>query len=121
MATIHKRKLRSGDVVWELTHGTGADRQRFIAGRTHEEAQDVLRQFERQLALHGDAPKDDSVASVLGQYFRHLTTNRRGGTVRRYVRVLKTFHECFLLRWHPDVRRLRQLRPLHIEDYKRRR
>ena len=91
MATIHKRRLVSGEVVWELTHGTGADRQRFTAGQTREEAQDVLRQFERQRALHGDAPKDDSVGAVIGKYINHLKTNRRHGTFRRYVRVLKTF------------------------------
>src|SRR5688500_17779134 len=102
MATIHKRRLRSGDVVWQLTHGTGSDRQRFTAGRTREEAQTILRQFERQLALHGDAPKDDTVAAVIGQYIKHLRTNRRPGTLRRYVRVLKTFQECFLNDYHPD-------------------
>lgn len=121
MATIHKRRLVSGEVVWELTHGTGADRQRFTAGRSREEAQQVLRQFERQLALHGDAPKDDSVGAVTGQYIRHLRINRRRGTVRRYVRVLKTFHECFLARWYPEVQRVRQLRPSHLEEYKRQR
>lgn len=121
MATIHKRRLRSGEQVWELSHGTGSDRQRFIVGRTREEAHEVLRQFERQLALHGDAPKHDSVGAVIGQYIRHLRTNRRHSTFRRYVRVLKTFHECFLARWYPDIDRLRQLRPSHLEDYKRRR
>src|SRR5712691_244389 len=121
MPTIHKRRLVSGEIVWELTHGTGADRQRFTAGKTREEAQQVLRQFEQQLALHGDAPKDDSVIAVVGQYIKHLRTNRRRGTVRRYVRVLQTFHECFLARWYPEVQRVRQLRPSHLEDYKRRR
>ena len=47
MATIHKRRLRSGEIVWELTHGTGRERQRMVAGRTREEAQEVLKQFER--------------------------------------------------------------------------
>jgi site-specific recombinase XerD len=121
MATIHKRKLRSGEVVWELTHGTGSDRRRFTAGRTREEAQAVLRQFEQQLALHGDAPKDDSVGAVLGQYVKHLEANRRRGTCRRYVRVLKTFHQCFLARHYPDVQQIRQVRPFHLEEYKRRR
>ena len=121
MPTIHKRRLVSGEIVWELTHGTGADRQRFTAGRTREEAQDVLRQFERQLALHGDAPKDDSVRAVAGQYIKHLRTNRRHSTVRRYARVLQTFHECFLARWYPEVQRVRRLRPAHLEEYKRRR
>jgi integrase len=121
MASIHKRRLASGDVVWELTHGTGKDRQRFTAGRTRGEAQQILRQFEQQLALHGDAPKDDSLQSVVGQYVKYLRTNRRHGTVRRYERVLKTFNECFLARWYPDIQRVRQLRPSHVEDYKRRR
>jgi hypothetical protein len=121
MASIHKLKLRSGQVVWELTHGTGADRQRFIAGHTRDEAHAVLRQFDEQLALHGDAPTDDTVLAVVGQYLRFLRTNRRPGTVRRYGRVLKTFAECFLPQWYPDVQRIRQLRPVHLEEYKRRR
>ena len=77
MATIHKRRLVSGEVVWELTHGTGADRQRFTAGQTREEAQDMLNQFNRQLALHGEGPQDGSVASVIGEYAKFLKTNRR--------------------------------------------
>ena len=43
MATIHKRRLRGGEVVWELTHGTGRDRQRFVAGKTRAEAAAGLR------------------------------------------------------------------------------
>jgi site-specific recombinase XerD len=121
MATIHKRKLTSGEVVWELTHGTGKDRQRFIAGKTHEEAQEVLNQFNRQLALHGQAPQSDSVLSSIGQYGEYLRINRRASTGVRYLRVLKTFFECFLVKDHADVVTLRQLRPLHIEEYKRRR
>src|SRR5579862_6916251 len=119
MATIHKRQLRSGEVVWELTHGTGRERQRMVAGRTREEAQAVLKQFERQLAMHGAAPGDDSVAAIIGQYDTYLKTNRRERTRTRYMRVLRTFHECFLLPHFPDVQRLRQLRPLHLEEYKR--
>ena len=42
MPTIHKRRLVSGVVVWELTHGTGADRQRFPVGTTHEQAQEAF-------------------------------------------------------------------------------
>lgn len=121
MPTIHKRRLVSGDIVWELTHGTGADRQRFTAGQTREEAQEVLNQFNRQLALHGRGPQDGSVASVIGEYAQFLKTNRRPRTVTRYLRVLKTFHECFLALVFPDVNRLRQLRPMHLEEYKRRR
>ena len=119
MATIHKRRLRSGEVVWELTHGTGRERQRLIAGRTREEAQEVLKQFQRQVALHGNAPTDDSVATVINQYEAYLKTNRRERTVARYMRVIKTFYECFLLRHFSDVQRLRQLRPMHLEEYKR--
>jgi integrase len=119
MATIHKRRLRSGEIVWELTHGTGRARQRMIAGRTREEAQEVLKQFERQVALHGGAPSDDSVAAVIGNYEAYLKTNRREGTVSRYMRIIKTFHECFIGPYFPDIQRLRQLRPMHMEEYKR--
>jgi len=121
MATIHRRRLVSGEVVWELTHGTGADRQRFVAGRTREEAEEVLKQFTRQIALHGGAPRGDSVEAVLGVYLTFLKTNRRPGTIRRYVRVLRTFHLCFLAPFCPEVTQLRQLRPAHLEGYKQRR
>lgn len=121
MATIHKRTLVSGEVVWELTHGTGGDRVRIVAGKTQEEAQEVLTQFKRQLALHGKAPGDGSIGAVLGEYTQFLTANRRGGTQRRYLRVLRTFISCFLHRYHPDVRRVRQVTPVHIEAYKTKR
>ena len=119
MATISKRRLVSGNVVWELTHGTGPDRQRFTVGRTREEAEEALKQFERQVALHGGAPTSDSVHAVIGQYHEYLKTNRRPNTVTRYIRAIKTFHECFLMQRYPDVQTLRQLRPLHVEEYKR--
>src|SRR5688500_17343398 len=86
MATIHERRLRSGETVWELTHGTGADRQRFVVGKTREEAQAVLKQFEQQLALHGQAPSGDDLDTVLGLYTAYLKANRRPGTQRRYLR-----------------------------------
>lgn len=121
MATIRKRRLVSGEYVWELTHGSGGDRQRFVVGKTREEAEDALKKFERQVALHGGAPTDDSVASVIGQYETYLTTNRRVRTVRRYMRVIKTFYRAFLSTQFPDLHRLRQLRPLHVEEYKRHR
>jgi hypothetical protein len=73
MATINKRTLRSGRVVWEITHGTGADRRRFLAGKTREEALQMLRQFEEQLALHGSAPADDSVAAILEPSVRDVS------------------------------------------------
>src|SRR5687768_15033053 len=107
MATIHKRRLVSGELVWELTHGSGRERQRLVAGKTREEAEDVLKQFKHQLALHGGAPTDDAVAAVVGQYEAFLKTNRRASTVTRYMRVVKTFHECFLIPHFSDVQRLR--------------
>jgi site-specific recombinase XerD len=121
MATIRKRRLVSGEYAWELTHGSGSSRQRFAVGTTREEAEEALRRFERQVALHGGAPSDDSVASIVGQYEAYITANRRASTVARYMRVVKTFHQCFLAIYFPDVQRLRQLRPLHIEEYKTRR
>lgn len=121
MATIHKRRLVSGNVVWELCHGSGRDRVRLMAGKTREEAQETLNQFNRQLVLHGHAPSDDTVASILGQYAKYLETNRRVGTRRRYLRVLYTFHRRFLEPCFPSVTRLRQITPAHVEEYKTRR
>ncbi len=121
MATINRRRLVSGKWVWELSHGTGADRQRFIAGQTREEAQEVLNQFNRQLALHGQAPTDGTVDAVVGSYIAYLSGNRRASTNRRYIRVLKTFRECFLNPHFPEVTRLRQVTSAHIEEYKVRR
>jgi integrase len=121
MATIRKRRLVSGEYAWELTHGTGKDRQRFAVGKTREEAEEALKQFERQIALHGGAPSDDSIISLIGRYRLYLTTNRRPATVKRYMRVVNTFYECFMTIHFSDVVRMRQLRPLHIEEYKRRR
>lgn len=121
MATINKRRLVSGKWVWELSHGTGNDRQRFTAGQTREQAQEVLNQFNRQLALHGQAPSDGTVDAVVGSYIAYLSGNRRASTNRRYIRVLKTFHECFLRPHFPEVTRLRQVTPAHIEEYKLRR
>lgn len=121
MATINKRRLVSGNIVWELTHGTGRHRQRFSVGQTKQEAEAALEQFNRQLALHGEAPADGSVESVLGLYAQYITGNRRHTTCRRYLRVLKTFHECFLKSYCPEVVRLRQITPSHLEEYKLRR
>jgi integrase/recombinase XerC len=121
MATIRKRRLVSGEMVWALTHGTGADRRRFTVGKTREEAQEALRQFERQLALHGSAPTSGTLDAVLGHYLVYLRTHRRPGTRRRYERVLRTFHSCFLAQDHPEVVSLRQVKPLHLEEYKTRR
>jgi integrase len=121
MATINKRRLVSGNIVWELSHGTGPDRQRFVAGQTREQAQHVLHQFNRQLALHGEAPSDGTVESVIGLYIQYLSGNRRRSTFRRYERVLKTFYECFLRPHCPEIVRLRQITPAHIEEYKQRR
>ncbi len=119
MAMIHRRKLRNGEVVWELTHGTGPDRQRFIAGRSREEAQSVLTQFRRQIALHGKSPDTITVTAAVAQYDEYLKTNRRRRTTIRYMRVIKTFVDCYLQRVHPDIVRLRDVRPTHIEEFKR--
>ena len=121
MATIHKRKLRNGETVWVLTHGTGTERQRFVAGRTRQEAQEVLTQFKRQLALHGSAPEKTSLEAAIDEYADYLKTNRRGATRTRYERVLKTFSVCFLTRFHPEVTTLRDIKPSHLEEYKRKR
>ena len=120
MASIHRKKLRSGRVVWELTHGRGSERIRLVAGRTREEAEGVLSEFKRQIALHGSGPKSGSVEAVFLEYERYLTLNRRPSTTRRYVRVLKTF-AIFLNDFHPHVELLRHVRTLHLEDYKRQR
>lgn len=121
MATIHKRRLRSGEVVWELTHGSGTERQRFIAGRTREEALGILAQFKRQLTLHGAAPGDETLDGVVTEYRQYLTVNRRARTVIRYTGILRTFCQCFLKPFHPTVVRIRDVRPMHLEDYKQRR
>jgi integrase/recombinase XerD len=121
MATINKRKTGSGDVVWELTHGTGDDRVRFVAGRTEEEAQVVLDQFKRQVALHGAAPKKLGIGNAVAEYGLYLKVNRRPRTTIRYMRVLRTFANCFLANFHPDLKVLREIRPSHVEEYKTRR
>lgn len=118
MATIHRRRLSSDEVVWELTHGTGKDRHRFTAGRSKEEAQETLKQFERQLQLHGNAPSNDTLDSAIGRFSVYIKSNRRHATVRRYLRVLRTFHRCFLAVHHPEVKSVRQVRPVHLEAYK---
>jgi integrase len=121
MASIHKKRLSSGEVVWELTHGTGRDRKRFVAGKTRSEANVVLRQFEDQLSLHGKAPEGLSVSDAIERYVAFLKTNRRKSTLRRYARVLATFDRCFLKTYHADVERLRDVKPVHLESYKQRR
>ena len=121
MATIHRKKLRTGRVVWELTHGRGAARVRFVAGNTREEAEGVLSQFKQQLRMHGAAPRDLTVSGAVQAYGEYLILNRRENTVTRYRRVLETFTTCFLRTYHSDVERLRDIKPLHVEDYKRRR
>ena len=107
--------------MWELTHGRGETRVRFVAGKTKEEAEGVLAQFNQQLRMHGTAPHDLTVTEAAKAYREYLVLNRRERTVTRYRRVLDTFAICFLQTYHPDVERLRDIKPLHIEDYKRRR
>jgi integrase/recombinase XerD len=121
MASIHKKKLTSGRVVWELSHGDGKKRTRFIAGRTKAEAEAALALFNRQLGIHGRAPEHLSVGEALQEYGEHLSLNRSPATLRRYVRVLSTFAECYLPEFHPEVSLLREVKPHHLEEYKRRR
>src|SRR5215217_1843675 len=121
MASIHKKKLRSGKVVWELTHGRAPSRIRFVAGDTKEEAEATLSRFKRQLALHGKAPLGLTIEAAVAEYGKYLAVNRSAATLRRYLRVLSTFAECFLPEFHPDVCLLREVKPHHLEDYKSRR
>ncbi len=87
MASIHRKKLRSGRTVWELTHGRGPERIRFIAGDTRDAADGLLAQFKRQLAEHGSAPQDLSVPQAVRIYREYLHGNRRSATTRRYART----------------------------------
>lgn len=121
MATIHERKTGSGEVAWELTHGTGTDRQRFLAGRTREEALVVLDQFRRQVALHGAAPENLPLSNAIAEFGQYLKNNRRPKTVSRYMRVVRTFANCFLVNFHPEIEVLRDIKPLHVEDFKNKR
>jgi integrase/recombinase XerD len=121
MASIHKKKLGSGKVVFELSHGDGKERIRFIAGQTKEEAEATLSRFKRQLSLHGKAPEGQTVEAAVAEYGKYLAVNRSPATLRRYLRVLSTFAECFLPEFHPEVVLLRDVKPHHIESYKVRR
>ena len=51
MATIRKRRLVSGEYAWELSHGTGNDRQRFAVGKTREEAEEALKKLCQELPI----------------------------------------------------------------------
>ena len=94
MATIHKRKLRNGQVVWQLTHGTGSDRQRFVAGRTREEAQNVSVRSNSSSPCTVVPPRT-TASSLSSDSTSNTSKQTVDPTVRRYVRVLKTFEECF--------------------------
>ena len=73
------------------------------------------------LRMHGTAPHDLTVSEAVKKYREYLVLNRRERTVTRYRRVLDTFAVCFLQTYHQDIERLRDVKPLHVEDYKRRR
>jgi integrase len=118
VATIHERKTGSGEVVWELTHGTGSDRQRFVAGSTREEAAVMLEQFQRQISLHGSAPKNLRVSNAVAEFGQYLKHNRRSSTTTRYMRVVRTFANCFLPNFYPEITILRDIKPVHVEDFK---
>ena len=120
MASIHRKKMRSGRVVWELTHGRGRERIRLVAGDTREAAEGVLATFRRQLALQGTAPAPTTVAAALSEYKEYLRIHRRPSTARRYWRVMRTF-TVFLGEFHPVINRLRDIKVSHLEAYKQRR
>ncbi len=119
MASIHKKKLGSGRVVWELSHGKGKARVRFVAGKTKEEAEAALRLFNRQLGIHGRGPETLTVREAVRSYEEFLQVNRSHSTARRYGRVLRTFAECFLPVRYGAVLNLRDVKPLHLEEYKK--
>ncbi|MBI4450276.1 tyrosine-type recombinase/integrase [Candidatus Uhrbacteria bacterium] len=120
MASIHRKKLHSGRIVWELTHGRGQQRVRFVAGSTREEAEGVLAQFKRQLGSHGAPPATITIRHAASEFNEHLAVNRSAGTARRYSRVVKTFL-LFLDQFCPGLVLLRDVKPVHVESYKRRR
>ena len=120
MASIHKKKLRSGRFIWLLTHGKEPNRIRMKAGDTRQEAEANLSVFKRQLAQQGAPPTDVTLERALTEYVQHLEVNRRHGTTRRYKRVLKT-QWLFFRDFHPRVLLLKDVKPAHIEDYKRKR
>ena len=119
MASIHKKKLRSGRVVWELTQGSGKDRVRFVAGQSKEEAEAALRLFKRQLTVHGNAPEGKTLRQAVDEYCKYLKLNRSPGTARRYGRVIETFCRCYMPAFHPGAELLRTVKPAHLEEYKR--
>ena len=120
MASIHKKKLRSGKLIWELTHGKGPKRIRIKAGDSRPEAEASLSLFKRQLAQQGAPPTDATLVRAVQLYSEHLDVNRRPGTARRYKRVLRT--QCaFFRKFHPRIGFLKDIKPAHIEDYKRKR
>jgi hypothetical protein len=80
MASIHKKKLRSGRFIWLLTHGKEPNRIRMKAGDTRQEAEANLSVFKRQLAQQGAPPTDVTLERALTEYVRHLEVNRRHGT-----------------------------------------
>lgn len=121
MARIHRKVLRSGKVKWELTHGSGKKRVRLTVGTKKSEAEAALRLFNQQLALHEKSPEVLNVEVAMARYCEHLELNRKPSTLRRYRRVLETFCLCFLPQFHGKVKLLHQIRPLHLEDYKRQR
>ncbi len=121
MAGIHKKVLLSGKVKWELTHGSGKNRVRFVVGTKKSEAEAALRLFKQQLALHDKTPDVLTVEAAMARYCEHLELNRKPSTYRRYRRVLETCCLCFRPQFHGKVKLLHQIRPLHLEDYKRQR
>jgi integrase/recombinase XerD len=121
MASLHRRKRRSGAIVWELTHGRPPNRVRFLAGENREEAEAALALFKRTLAHHGKAPERISLQDAIERYREFLSGNRSPATERRYLRILETFASCFLASLHPEVESLKDVKTTHLEEFKARR
>lgn len=116
MATVARRR----DSGWQLTHGRGKDRVR-LTFKTRQEADAALRQLNKQLSLHGTAPRAISCSEARTRYSEYLEANRRRNTTKRYMRVIDTFVSCFLANWHPLIQSLADIKPAHLEDFKTRR
>ena len=104
-----------------MTHGDGKERTRFVVGETKTEAEAALSLFKRQIAIHGHSPEGLTLEEASRRYEDYLELNRSPSTQRRYGRVLRTLVVCFLPEFHPDVQLLRQIKPSHLESYKRKR
>jgi hypothetical protein len=68
MASIYEKRLRSGRIIWELSHGREPNRIRMKAGDTKAEAEATLALFNRQLAHQGAAPAEITLRKSMEAY-----------------------------------------------------